>query len=903
MYEGETQATIVGAGSARLRAVWVAVALAIAVVVLGSAAASALAASSEGVSVSEVSSSSATLRAVVLPEEAATTYTFVYAKASESLTGAGAELLPAGGGSAGATSLGVPVSVHPQDLQADTAYHFELLVEAGGETNTSTPLEFTTQASGSAFALPDGRAWELVTEANKHGAGIVPNPVEGGLIEASESGSGITYVSTAPTTEGAQGNRSLESVQNIARRTGSGWSSTDIATRNRDLGKYASGSTAEYKIFSGDLATALVEPTGETPQPPLAENAEQEQTVYLRDNLNAAPEGFFTPLVTAGNVPAGAHFGQEGRRVEVRGASPDLSHVVLSSPEQLTTDFETVTNDGNLFEWHQGQLELVSMLPDNRPASEPDGKHLGEYAELGRQDVVVRNAISNDGSRVVWETTSGEPGEHHLYLRDMASKETIQLDAVQGGTGTSEEPLPRFQGASVDGSRIFFTDSERLTADSHAEDFAPELYVAEVTTSPLAVTVTDLSKDSTESATVRGTILGYSEDGSYVYYVAMGMLSPGAGSGPKLYAVHNDGTGWGAPRLLATLSESDESDWNPIGNVSQSSRVSPDGEYLAFMSQEPLTGYDNHDLHTGVSDQEVFVAKASTGGVSCVSCNPTGARPNGLLDPSFDSSLEIPLVDPSALWTGKTLAASIPAWSQVTIREGFYQPRYLSNSGRVYFDAADGLVPSDVNGKEDVYQYEPEGIAGGRCDANSQSQSQVYERQTEAQAEALGGEPGVASGCVALLTSGTSPQESVFLDASTSGEDVFVLTASQLSTQDSDSAYDIYDAHTCTGSSPCPSPAATMPQPCAGPETCRSSIGAALSGEVAASTSIRGNGNALPPPPVKPKPLTNAQKLAKALTACKKLKKHKKRTSCERTARKKYSPPHHSKRTKNRGSK
>ena len=35
--------------------------------------------------------------------------------------------------------------------------------------------------------------------------------------------------------------------------------------------------------------------------------------------------------------------------------------------------------------------------------------------------------------------------------------------------------------------------------------------------------------------------------------------------------------------------------------------------------------------------------------------------------------------------------------------------RYLSNSGRLFFDSADALVPQDVNGKEDVYEYEPPG--------------------------------------------------------------------------------------------------------------------------------------------------------------------------------------------------
>jgi hypothetical protein len=39
--------------------------------------------------------------------------------------------------------------------------------------------------------------------------------------------------------------------------------------------------------------------------------------------------------------------------------------------------------------------------------------------------------------------------------------------------------------------------------------------------------------------------------------------------------------------------------------------------------------------------------------------------------------------------------------------------------------------------------------------------------------------------------------------------------------------------------------------------------------------------------------LTRAQKLAKALALCHKDKPHKKRESCERTAKAKYAPPKH----------
>ncbi len=33
----------------------------------------------------------------------------------------------------------------------------------------------------------------------------------------------------------------------------------------------------------------------------------------------------------------------------------------------------------------------------------------------------------------------------------------------------------------------------------------------------------------------------------------------------------------------------------------------------------------------------------------------------------------------------------------------------MSNSGRLFFDSPDALVPQDINGLEDVYEYEPTG--------------------------------------------------------------------------------------------------------------------------------------------------------------------------------------------------
>jgi len=615
----------------------------------------------------------------------------------------------------------------------------------------------------------------------------------------------------------------------------------------------SAGYETEYLFFSSDLSQALVEPEGETPLPPLAEGAEK--TSYVRNNsMCAEPDRCFVPLVTKSNVQPGATI----HGVKFGGASPDLSHVVLESPEALTANaVKDANNQPNLYDWADGELQLVSILPNTVSATAE-----GEKAALGYNGRLVRNAISDDGSRIVWE--AGEAEQRHLYLRAMTKGETVQLDVSQPGVEPRHyEEGPHFQGASDDGSRVFFTDDQRLTLGSRATSQEPDLYVFEVNggSGSLSGTLTDLTEDAAggEPADVHGEILGTSEDGTYVYFVANGALAEHAVKGDckflggtsalcNLYVDHYNGSEWEHPVLVAVLSSEDEGDWaNPSGNAGDlgvvTSRVSPNGEYVAFMSERPLTKYDNLDAVSGVPDEEVYLYHAGHGGPVCASCDPTGARPAGVFDPSSANARPL-LVDHAFGWRGHWLAGSVPGWTKVSTYNAFYQSRYLSNNGRLFFDSPDTLVPADVSGVENVYEYEPEGL--GSCNGASGSASEVFVRQ--------------AGGCVALISSGTSSEESAFMDASgkvsggEEGEDVFFMTTARLSGEDVDSAFDVYDAHVCTSAAPCPAPPVALP-PCTTTESCRGA--ATPQPEVfgaPSSATFSGAGNVAPQtgPPAKP---------------------------------------------------
>jgi hypothetical protein len=326
---------------------------------------------------------------------------------------------------------------------------------------------------------------------------------------------------------------------------------------------------------------------------------------------------------------------------------------------------------------------------------------------------------------------------------------------------------------------------------------------------------------------------------------------------------------------------------------------SPNGEYLAFMSSRSLTGYNNVDSNPaakGARDEEVYLYHATSKLLVCASCNSSGQPPHGVFDTENAGEGLGLLVDRPQDWvaspgakapTAHWLAGSLPGWTPLGnegAAQALRQPRYLSNSGRLFFNSADPLValehghtrPEMINGEtvqvgvESVYQYEPNAI--GSCKSEQ--------------------------GCVALISSGTSEQESAFVDASANGDSAFFVTAQPLVAQDHDTNFDLYDARVCTQQSPCLTSEGASSQPCETAKNCRPVQPPAPAGGPSGSATFTGPGNVAThetrglketKPSAKPS-LTRAQKLAKALKTCKARWKHskKRRTACERQARKAY---------------
>ena len=721
----------------------------------------------------DVTADSARLRAWVNPNSAPTTYRFEYGLSDCALNPC--TEIPIGGASIGDGNDPIAVSHPITHLEPDTTYHYRVLAE---NSEGSAPMEpdrtFTTQALGLGSELIDARVWEMVSPPDKHGAQLMG--MTNGLIQAESGGDGLAYLSRGTIESDPEGYRGPEISSILARRGPLGWHSRDVSSANREILPAAGGITAELKFYSPDLARGIVSPRGNTPLSPQT----SERTPYLRDNTDPP---IFTPLVTGkegfANVPPGTKFGGTENdtygRIAAVGVTPDLSQVVLQSTVPLAEGHAISPPAEALYLWRSGQLGAISMLPAG------EGGGLAAFAaRLGSGKTSIQHAISTDGSRVFWSRDTA------LYLRDTLAEETVRLDAKEPGATGAGNAAPVFQGASADGTAVFFADTRDLTADASPGN-GRDLYRCEIPAgSPASgcATLTSVSvplAGSGESAQVLGMASGLSEDGTRIYFTAKGVLDEipnqygdiAVAGSPNLYRWHEGES----VRFLATLDEKDRATWGAGGSsategVRLTAAVSPSGRYLSFSSQLGLTGQPNLDAESGEQAQQVFYYDALNHRLDCVSCNPFGSAP-WAEDPGAQ-----PFVSAEGQYSGLRAAATIPAafGGDVGRRSSFYRPRSVLDNGRVFFNSFDALVPADSNSQWDVYQWEPDGLGG--CGVSSGDAATIRS----------------AGGCLSLLSSGTAEREAGFFDASATGDDVFFITSARLSAVDIDSELDVYDA-------------------------------------------------------------------------------------------------------------
>jgi hypothetical protein len=638
------------------------------------------------------------------------------------------------------------------------------------------PCANATFRGGASAPLSDCRAYEMVSPVSKNSGDIVvvENATTDSRIalnQSSASGERLAYSSY----------RSFGDAQSapfsstyLASRGEDGWSSHGISpSRGTGLWEVAAAAETQFKAFSPDLCESWIVHEAD---PPLAAGAVAGfANLYRRNDCGAAADSY--EALTAVEPPNRA---PKEFRPEVQGVSADGRHVIF----RVTDRFDGGPDLGNetplLYESPApGSVpRLVCVLPSGAPTASgcSAGTATGTNLNDGRTHT-VSNAISGDGSLIYWTNAPNGPGK--IYLRINGQDPTLSVseagEALSGTPGVGAQ----YWTAAADGSSALYT----VGALSGGEADLYRYRVVGTSTTKIAGKVYGM--------------LGASEDAGRIYLVSGEALDGAAAAGkPNLYLFD------GSFHFITTLSRSDVS--SALGQDSATnpsplwhlSRVTPDGLRVTFMSSARLTGYDNTDVANGEADAEIYLYGADDG-LHCISCNPTGARPTGR----------------DIGWRGNPFwAAGRIATSQT---QAYETPRVLLDDGsRLYFESFEALVPADTNGKQDVYQWEApgQGPAAARCSESSPSYSEE------------------AGGCIDLISSGESDQDSDFIDASADGRDVFFATVESLLPQDPE-LFDIYDAREGGGF---PIPAAPKP-PCEG-EACQSPAGAPAAPSPASST-------------------------------------------------------------------
>jgi len=732
-----------------------------------------------------IADTTAKLLAKVNPENEATSYRFecVTQAQFEASEYAEAREVPSGGASLEAGGEAVEVSAEISGLSPESEYRCRTAASNGTGDATSPDTSFVTYAS-QPLGPPDARSYEQVTPVDKNGGDARGSQY---TLRAAPDGEAASYLITAGGASEGGGGQHL-GIYAALRGAGS-WGSRVLWP------EVSYGNFANIIGWSIDLRRDYV----------VANHVGEAGTLYEQDLETGAMRAIASPIPYESTA-----FASE---------TADGSTVLFESEEALATGATAGWN--NLYLWNRGthKLSLLDIGPSGTPPfhgafagpydwANGNPKTGGASSGVGSYGYYTQqlHVLSEDGTTAFFTTYNVA----QLYARsglDTAHPETVQVSASQktngSGTGGKDPHGPQkaaFMEATPDGRFVFFTSAEELTNDATTgtEDQGNDLYRYDTQSGELI----DLAPDETDAngAEVQG-VLGASADGSYVYFAANGTLAEGASAGncPKssstcsVYLWHDGTVSFVAPTGAGFNPGEEGLNWLPTTSNgccilnTRTGSVSPNGTLL-FTSKLSPTGYDSE------GKAEVYRYEPDAG-LGCVSCNPTGAAPVG----------------------GAYMQSIKPGFASVSAPDAYW-PRNLSADGkRAFFETSDQLVATDLNGKQDVYEWEAKGT--GSCQSEGQD-----------------------GGCLYLISTGESDEPSYFADASESGNDVFFLTRQQLVRQDEDNRQDLYDARVNGGLA---SQNEEPKPPCEG-ESCRGPASTPPTSQSAGSASFAGPPNPKP---------------------------------------------------------
>jgi len=779
----------------------------------------------------------------------------------------------------------------------------------------SCPDEQARAERGS-LALPDCRAYELVTPPDKNGAILGEG---NGSLPLAVSADGRHAVTTSVQcfagSESCTGVLVNRSEPYEFTRTAAGWVTRPLAPPG------SSYESTVWTVATPDGAALFAVPSA--PESLASDWLAREEDGTLETIGPLTGEG---PFELAPNYRALAE--------EPVIATANLSHIVYETavPVWSFDESETGGEAGYLYEYTgPGRAPLlVGVSGGFESHSLISTCGVGYGTPPGPVENRRKlNALSEDGRVVVFapvpEHARGSacrgPPSDELYARIDGEDarpgfaRSVPISVQPPAEACNEEPCEKnaadefedaaFEGASADGSQVFFTDTQQLTNNAsqgtgsaitqecHTIDtpggcnlyeweceHCDELTEAQESERGSRHLVDVSEVESGDSAPVEGPrvqgVLAISPDGSHVYFVAKGVLTGreenAAGEHAEEGADNLYVYSGGHRRFIARLSPvndrripaellSDEYEWDHRPGII--ANATSNGAFLVFTSHRALTpGVTCEETEANPCPSQVYEYDALSGQLTRVSIGNEGFNEDGN---GGTGNAHIVPVSQGASSTGEPLRTD---------------PTMSGNGEYVFFQSPIALTAGALNDAP---------IPSEKTSPDEGLAQNIYEYH---------------AGHVYLISDGrdTAPtgggidgtQDPVELEGSdATGANVFFSTFDQLVPEDTDTQRDFYDARVCSEGEPCTPPVSPEPAAACGEESCQAAPAVAGGAGVApGSEGFAGPGNPplVSPPVVKPAPLTAAQKLSAALKACRKKTNARRRKACEAGARKRYAP-------------
>jgi hypothetical protein len=495
--------------------------------------------------------------------------------------------------------------------------------------------------------------------------------------------------------------------------------------------------------------------------------------------------------------------------VAYKTASADLSHIILRSFVGALIPSDPGKNE-DLYEV-DGTAAPAKLVGVNN-----DGGVVNASCpiSLGAKGISAFHAMSADGSKVFFTTNveplagsnCDEPGggrtnpanPAQLFVRADGAR-TVEISKPISEAGACGESIPcpgaksrassDFQGASLDGSKVFFTTTQPLVSDD--TDTTNDLYMAEISpsgdvTGLLLVSGGDASDPSPGHGAGVRAVTSIAGDGSHVYFIARGVLTTAPnGLGQAAVAgaenLFTYDTTAGTTKFVAELCS------GPATSGEASDGRCPSG----LDTQEGVKLVNGENVQP-VNDSLHWVSEmrhpAQTTPDSRFLVFDTYARlVNTGTEADTDSALDIYRYDTQ---TGGIV--------RVSVGEGGYDAN--GNGG---FNAA---IPAPPFGKEELKdQYELNTRA-----VTADGSTVVFTTSEPLSSLAGNGQPDIYvwhEGHVGLISSGNSLEPDEGPVITLSGRDIFFQSSQALLPRDANGVSDVYDARIGGGFTVAPVPA------------------------------------------------------------------------------------------------